>query len=257
VTRNSVSRVLVSVVMVFAICSPVAQAGTIVSSGQIVGPGLGTAAVNTITTGSPNNVGFTGVQPPNPNQLAITKTFQQLDYMDIEFNVANTAGPAPANNMFSATEYFLRDTVTNQTGQDWFDFHFRLGFNVGANFIPSNLVDFLCFDCYAGENAMGDPVADFDPVPTSGSFTRLVHGQNEINWSRGVVPNGGATIFTLSLDVPNFHAGFPAGVPVIPVSTAFPNGGYRFTLRQIPTVPALPRTCCVLLVCCSLACERG
>jgi hypothetical protein len=55
-----------------------------------------------------------------------------------------------------------------------------------------------------------------DPTPFSTAFSTLVHLEDNLNWSGGAVPSGGAVLFTLALDVPDLYT--------------------TFTLRAVPTV---------------------
>ena len=203
-------------------------AGVIVDfSPPAVGGGLGVAAAPRVATPNPGNDNPAGAGA-SPNVVEITKRFDHVAEIDMEFRVRNTG---------ASTEYFFTDTVTNNTGVDWTDFHFELGFGTGANFVRSGLLDFLDFDC---------PIPGV-PAPTSGVFARLAHHCNTIDWDMGVVKAGAMTVFTFSIDTPDMLAALfdnanpPGPVPAsarIPNDGfgAFPNGGYRFTLREIPTV---------------------
>jgi len=75
----------------------------------------------------------------------------------VEFVVANSGG---------TTEYLVTQSLVNNSGQTWTDFHFELGFGVGTDFIRSGDTDGLDFD-----------TPDQDPAPTSSVFAvRALHG---------------------------------------------------------------------------------
>lgn len=195
------------------------QAGTITTVTGIGGGGLGSAIVNTIHTSIPNNDNWG--PGPSPNIINISKVFQAVAPIDIEFEVLNSQG---------TTEYYLEsDSVTNFTGVDWYDYHFQLGFFLGNNFVKSNLFDFLDFD-----------TPDRDPTPTSSIFTILDHQANDIGWSGGIVravPNAPNTVvFTLSIDIPDADA-LEMPDDALIRDAAGNVIGYRFTLRQFPTIP--------------------
>ena len=162
-------------------------AGVIVDfSPPAVGGGLGVAAAPRVATPNPGNDNPAGAGA-SPNVVEITKRFDHVAEIDMEFRVRNTG---------ASTEYFFTDTVTNNTGVDWTDFHFELGFGTGANFVRSGLLDFLDFDC---------PIPGV-PAPTSGVFARLAHHCNTIDWDMGVVKAGAMTVFTFSIDTPDMLA---------------------------------------------------
>jgi hypothetical protein len=194
---------------------PQASAGTITSV-SFSGPGAGNVD-GTVSTPSPNNDNTTSA---SPNEVDLAKTFGSVGLIDIQFTVLNSGAAAPGT-----TEYFFSETVTNNTGVAWLDFHMVLGFGIGANFVMSGLGDNLDFDTCG---TLG--CSQLDPTPTSGVFTSLAHGANELSWSGGSVPNGGSVTFTFSLDVPD-AASCSQTTPACPVI----DGGYLITLRQFPT----------------------
>lgn len=192
-----------------------APAGTISGVDQIVGPGLGSVTAPSVLTLSPNNDDPTTA---SSNTISIQrKTFDSVNPIAIIFNVTSTTSP-------SATEYYVTESVTNNTGEAWSDFHIQLGFRSGGSFEQSGLFDFLDFDS-PGRT----------PTPTSDKFATLAHGANLLDWSGGTVNDGESVVFTFSIDVPN-ASDCASTSPSCPEIT----GGYQFTLNQVPTVPELP-----------------
>jgi hypothetical protein len=173
-----------------------------------------------------NNVGA-----GNPNEVVCSKTFTPIDtYIDSVFEVI------PSNAEGGVTEYIFKETVINNTGNTWTDFHFELGFGIGGGFKKSNLTDFLDFDVSTvGNNpSMEDNNGNTerDPIPTSNKFSQLMHQANNIWWDIGQVPNGESVDFTFSIDVPDFNNSMP--------DSAKSELGYRFTLRERPSTEIEP-----------------
>ena len=196
-----------------------AAAGVIIDT--TIGPLQGGS---TVIGGSPafpppapnNSTGTTGTDPnPSSNTVVVLKDFHSLAPIDITYTVLNTPG---------TTEYFFsRDLVFNNTGRIWRDFHHELGFLTPGGFQLSNVADGLSFD-----------FPTRDPTPTSTDFALVVHGPNNIDWAGLLEDEGRATTFTFSIDVPNFNTDMPASARVFDASGAVV--GYKFTLRQRPTV---------------------
>jgi hypothetical protein len=162
---------------------------------SFVGPGLGTGTGTAVTV-APNN----NNSNPSANTITLTETFGSVGAIDAVFNLTATGGN---------TEYFATLTATNNTGVTWTDFHFQL--------LPTVASDSLTFD-----------LPQMDPTPTSTSFATLSHLEDTIDWTGGSVPNGGVTIFTLSIDVPD---------PLL-----------QFALRALPSTAAAVAEPGVLLV---------
>ena len=164
--------------------------------------GFGSAVVNTAATNNDNSAS-------SPNGGTSFVTFTAIAPFDIPFTLVTPSG--------GTTEYFLGQvTVNNTTGTNWSGFQHQLGFGVGGAFVLSPSNDNLDFD-----------TPDKDPTPTSTSFPTLVHNQDTLVWSGGVVLSGGATTFTFSFDVPD-------GI------------GPSFTLRMLPTAVPEPTTLLLL-----------
>jgi hypothetical protein len=186
------------------------SAATIAVSSASLPPG-GSAAVITISVTTPNNDNTTSA---SPNLITLSKTFAALGFFDIEFLAATSQG---------TTEYFVNEqTVSNATGTTWTDFHFALGFGLGASFVPSNASDSLDFD-----------TPDRDPVPTSNRFATLNQQSDQLDWTNGLIATAANGAFTFSMDVPDWSSEIPAGFEVRNQAGAII--GYRFTLREFPT----------------------
>ncbi|NOY44352.1 MAG: VPLPA-CTERM sorting domain-containing protein [Deltaproteobacteria bacterium] len=166
-----------------------------------------------IATGEANNDDFTGTGTDNPNRVTIEKAFTSIGYLDVMFSVQDSDG---------VTEYFFSETVANQSGSPWTDYHIELWvYDSQGNLVPSSDFDFLDFNT-------GSSGADPDPVPTSGAFLDLTHGGNEILWENGELADAETATFTFSIDVPD--------------------GVNAFVLRQRPSVTVVPEPASMLLL---------
>ena len=103
-------RAILALTALAAVAQPVA-ASTITNVHQIVGPGLGLVDV-AIVTSVPNN-DDAGVG--NPNIITISKSFDRVAPIDIVFSVSNSVDVV----LRATTEYLIRDTVLNNTGESW------------------------------------------------------------------------------------------------------------------------------------------
>jgi hypothetical protein len=181
----------------------VTRAGIIGSYDGAVGGG--TATVDGMSSGpidtlEPNDAGPGGAGGASPNVLDVSKTFTTLTPIDMVFTVTNSGG---------VTSYLFDEDVTNNTGFDWTDYHFVLGFGTGAAFVPM---------------APGG-VVEFDPTNPAGtdSFSNGIQTEVTVNWDGPPgLANGATGIFEVQLLI------FDAAPPFT---------GYQFTLRQFPTVP--------------------
>jgi hypothetical protein len=208
--------------------------GTIidVQAGAILFGAPETQGGSTVVMGDPpspppfpnNDTGTAGTDPnPSGNVIAVSKVFRTLDPINITYVVTNSGG---------TTEYLFSDTVFNQTGQDWADYHIQLGFTVT---VTTRVDGELPVEIFLPS---GDPLdldtPTKDPPPTARRFGMnvfggLTHESNEISWSMGTLPAGGSANFTFSIDVPDLAEGIPTGFNDLT--------GYAFTLRQQPTIP--------------------
>jgi len=150
-----------------------------------------------------------GVFAFDPQGRAISKNFNQMCTMDVVFTVTNSGGEIRHN---------LQENVGNGTQSTWFDFHMRLGFGTGAQFTP------VAADC--GVVAFTN---QGQPPTRSVPFLRSDVGSNGIDWSGGTVLPTGVALFTFSVLVNDLAPCVPAGFRDA--------NGFRFTLRQTPTVP--------------------
>jgi len=130
---------------------------------------------------------------------------------DVQFMVSNAA----QTNFLAFSE-----TVSNNTSQTWTDFHIRLGFGSGQNFIPSTSQDGLTF-----------PIA---PAPTSSGFNNLTRDSDNLNWDQGSVTNNVTFGFTTA--IPNFNTNMPEQA-ITPCPAGQQAPCYTFTLRETPSVP--------------------
>ncbi len=181
------------------------QAATITTVGAASFPPPSTGTIGPVgATPSPNNDNATGA---SANVVPYSIFFNSLGTLDVEFVATNSGG---------TTEYRFTQSLVNNTGQTWTDFHLELGFGVGAEFVRSSLSDLLDFD-----------TPDIDPVATSSSFASLIHQPDTLDWSDGSVTAVTSTAFTFAIDLPDGLDAFN------------PSGLNRFTLRQRPTVAAV------------------
>lgn len=168
------------------------RAGVIVDA-AIAGPGLGTLTLSQFETGAPNNDNYTGVGAENPNFLVFEKSFDFSDVIDFSFEVEASQG---------ITEYFLFETITNNTADSWDEYTLALGFGAGAAFTASLGGDGLSFD------GTGLDIT---------TFTALTATLDLINHTGGLVNPGDSFFLAISVDLPDVA---------------------RFTLRQSPTAVA-------------------
>ena len=175
--------------------------------------GGGTATVNgmysgPISTYYPNDAAQGGAGGVSRNVLTVNKVFTTLAPIDMAFHVVDSGG---------YTSYLLDETVTNNTGVNWTDYHFELGFGVGNAFIQAAAPSQLIFD-------------STNPA-TADSFSNGVQTNYAVNWTGPPgIANGGTGTFTVQIIVPD------TALANSPYSMAG-DTAYDFTLRQYPTVP--------------------
>ena len=200
----------------------IAEAGTITSFGGVLAfPGVGSSFTQLApTTPASNNDNSSAT---SANKLRNAMGFTTTSTFDLEYTVMNSGG---------TTEYFVDQAgavgpgVTNQSGVSWNGYFVELGFGSGRSFVQSNGFDFLDFD-----------TPERDPSPTSNTFATLNHvNSNQIVWTNGTLVPGASALFTFTIDVPDYSVNVPAGFEVRNAQGAIV--GYRFTLRQGPTVAA-------------------
>jgi len=165
------------------LCLPLtARAGRIDSVNSISGPGLGTVNIPLISTVNVNNDNQTGGGIADNNITVPIKRFDNIGYIDIEFNVSGTGG---------VTEYKITESVDNDTGIFWNAYTMVLGFGTGIDFDPSPAGDGLDFDA---------PL--YDLLPTSGAFGAVATSEDMLVFSGGV-HNLALQLYTLRIDVPD------------------------------------------------------
>ncbi|HEX6984637.1 MAG TPA: PEP-CTERM sorting domain-containing protein [Planctomycetaceae bacterium] len=207
-TASRIGRLIVIALPLGLATPDRAGAGVIVSLGPVSFPGVSAATIGPIGNNpAPNNDNATA---PSPNTVPFTIVYDAVGVgaTDVEF-IVNASG--------GTTEYLFTQTLVNNTNRPWTDFHFELGFGIGAGFVRSGSADSLDFD-----------TPDRDPAPASSAFAALDHQADTLDWDGGLVPVGGTVLLSFSVDVPDGLSGFN------------PSGLNRFTLRQVPTVAPTP-----------------
>ena len=211
--------------LLLCVGSRAADAGVITSVNQFILPGFSTGSLTHSLPVSPNNDDLASASPNTiaTGGLGIFLNADGFGILDYEFNVAESGG---------TTEYFFTTNVVNNTGVDWHDFHFQLGFGTGENFVPVGDDVGLDFDTPAGA-----------ATPTSTVFPLLDYQAGLVDWSGATVnylggPGAGpfSVAFSLSLDIPDGLAALN------------PEGAGRFTLRSFPTAQQIPEPATILLI---------
>jgi hypothetical protein len=199
----------VAVVLGYMAVAGLARAGVIVELGATYGPTAGPAILDDLTSPDPNNdnTGFSS------DFVQYHVTLNSSAPVDIALRVINSG---------ETTEYDLIGDALNRSGGSWIGYRLELGFGLGPDFIPVNLLG-LDFD-----------TPDMDSLFESGSFPPIAHAAGTVVWAYADLPTtpnnwGGATF---SVDVPDLG----------PTDTAVPGDarttdGYWFTIRQTPLVP--------------------
>lgn len=179
-------------------------------SGRGLGDTLCTQVQSPVSTLVPNNDN-TVTQSPNqinnfPGLSCTPITFQNVAPVDTMLFVEPSEG---------TTEYFVTTTVVNETNTSWNGYRFKIGFGVGDDFAPPELI--------LVPAGFAIPSFDSDTQPTSSQFTQLLQdGSFTVQWSGGVVAPGESVDFTFSLDVPddlegnNFYDSFTIRQEPIP-----------------------------------------
>ena len=150
--------------------------------------------------------------------ISIEKTFfDPFVPVDIVFTVVKPN--------FGIGGFAISERVRNLTGRTWNDFHFRLGLGTGASFV----------DFFAGQ----DPDVEFGDLrgitSTSNVFTMSslsFHAPRTLDFFGGLVPSGTDVTFSFSIVdgvIPSRH-------------------GSTFTLRQLPSLAAVPEPGSIFLV---------
>lgn len=167
-----------------------ASAAGVITGVQVTGGGGGSFDVINLTT--------------NPNVLDLSKSFTSLDPITLTFTVAHTNG-GPGN------PYTVTETITNNTGQTWLDYHFTIT-------EPTTGGQGVVFTNFSNSELTGFTL---DSAPSS--------GPRNLNFTGELAHLGEATA-TFSLSPFDPGAGNTA----------------TFTLTQVPTIPE-PETYAMLL----------
>lgn len=217
-----INQTLVTTLAISLCLSETAQARIIDSISPPTGAGLGDvlcAQVQTpVDTPVPNNDNSLTASPNQiqnfPGLSCTPKTFQAIAPIDTQLFVSPSGG---------TTEYFLSETVVNNTSSTWNGFSFSIGFGSGDSFGSPELILL----------PVGQAIPDFDfngsssdPQPTSSKFGQFIQdGSFRIDWSGGTVAPGESVDFTFALDVPDDQGG---------------NFSDSFTIRQSPVAEPVP-----------------
>ncbi|MBD2343569.1 PEP-CTERM sorting domain-containing protein [Anabaena subtropica] len=220
---KEISRTLITTLVISVYFGGTSQARTITDISPPTGPGqvgLFCPQVQTpVATPSPNNDNSI---TPSPNQIlnfpglsCSPKNFQAIAPIDTQLFVSPSGG---------TTEYFITETVVNNTSSIWNGFKFQIGFGINDNFAPPELI-LVPF---------GFAIPDFDfnglgsdVPPTSSRFAQVLQdGSYNLQWLGGTVAPGESVNFTFSIDVPDDLDG---------------NNFYdAFTIRQTPITKGVP-----------------
>ena len=112
-----------------------AGAGVITFVSAVNLPGSSTGSIGPFgVIASPDNDNAVG---ESPNSIQSTIFMNTFGIIDIEFLVDSSGG---------TTEFFFPETLINNSGLTWTDYHFELGFGLGVEFVSSGAGDFLDFD---------------------------------------------------------------------------------------------------------------
>ena len=219
---KQISKALITTLAISLFLPEVAQSRIVDGVSPSTGAGLGDKSciqvqtpVDTPLPNNDNSVSSSSNQILNFPGISCSLTFQAVAPIDTQLSVLPSGG---------TTEYFLAQTVVNQTNSTWNGFSFSIGFGSGGNFVPPELI--------LVPPGFAIPVFDFngstsDPQPTSSKFTQLIgDGSFRIDWSGGLVAPGESIDFTFSVDVADDQEG---------------NNFYDFfTIRQTPIAEPIP-----------------
>ena len=178
------------------------------------------SATTDVSTPSPNNDNATSA---SPNQIVFPSnypgsTFNSLNPLDTVFLVSPSSG---------ATEYFLSQSVFNNTGLALQGLTLQIGSGIDSNFqIGGGIV--------VPEIVYPDfDIPTRDPAPTASAFPQVNSSIYQLQFSGGTLAPGNvvAMSMTFSIDVPNDLSG---------------NGYSQFTLRTIPV--AVPEPASLVLM---------
>lgn len=207
------SKILLSALVISLGYTQIAQARTITSISPPTGPGLGDSACPEvqaiIDTPQPNNDDSATASPNKitdfPNPISCTPiSFKEIAPVDSLLEVEASQG---------TTEYYVTQTIVNNTDSPLEGLNFRIGFGTGDNFVTPDLALF--------PTGVAIPTFDDTPAPTSSKFSEgILDGSFTINWSGGSLAPGESVDLTYSLDVPDDLSGL--------------NLYDQFTIRQTP-----------------------
>lgn len=151
-------------------------------------------------TSAPNNdnqSGFAG------NLAIFLVDFNGTDYVDVQFDLANTGG---------VTEYDVAFEFTNYTSQTWNRMLFQLGHGTGSDFVRGDGGDGLDFDWPTHDNGWSSPITS-SPI-----FMATVQDHTAGNL---IFPNSGST-FSFAVDMPDDLPGHQFVLRVTPYTLPEP-----------------------------------
>ncbi|MBW4505746.1 MAG: PEP-CTERM sorting domain-containing protein [Scytonematopsis contorta HA4267-MV1] len=220
---KEINKILLSALAISLCFSEVSQARIITSISPPTGNGLGEVLCpqvqTNVDTPFPNNDNSIA---PSQNQIS---SFPGLSCTPAKFqSIAPIYTQLFVKPSGGTTEYFLKQTVVNNTKSIWKGFNFKIGFGINNEFAPPELI--------LVPQGFAIPSFDFKPLssdtkPTSSKFTLLIQdGSFSLDWLGGSVAPGESVDFTFALDTPDDIAG---------------NDFYQsFTIRQAPNPIAVP-----------------
>ena len=214
-----ISKTLITTLVISLSYAEASQARVITSISPPTGAGQGdvfcTQVQTPVDTPFPNN---DNTIAPSPNEIlnfpglsCTPKTFQVIAPIDTQLFLEPSGG---------TTEYFLSETVVNDTDSTWGGFNFSIGLGINDTFATPAAILLPRGSALPDFDSEG---SSSDPQPTSSEFTQLLQdGSFNLEWSGGSVAPGESVDFTFSLDVPDDLDG---------------NNFYdSFTIRQVPVV---------------------
>jgi len=210
---KQISKIFLTTLVISLGSTQIAQARTITSISPPTGPGLGDTACTQvqaiIDTPQPNNDDSATASPNQiadfPNPLSCSPiSFKEIAPVDSVLQVEASEG---------TTEYYVKQTIVNNTDSPLEGFNFRIGFGTGDDFATPDVALF--------PTGVAIPTFDDTPAPTSSKFSEgILDGSFTINWSGGSIAPGESVDLTYSLDLPDDLSGL--------------NLYDQFTIRQTP-----------------------
>lgn len=141
--------------------------------------------------------------------VSLEKVFDEVKPIEFVFNLNDAGDPG------GGTEFLFSETVTNNTGEEWKDFHFALlVWKDNDGWVQSPNLDGLQF--------MDNHTGTDDPTSSEFEDYKINHLPDTMDWDNGKVPLGQQVGFTFWL---NIHDNLTDS---------------KFMLREVPSVPEPP-----------------